>query len=463
MAGFENFGTGLSRGLQFAFQARKEQIAQKTAEAQKRLKTGQALSEGVRKYSGAPLKNFINLMASASEMDPRDPLFQNFVQFAGSLEEQDKGLLADAIDRGYAGGGDLASLYAQFKEDPGGTLKGIAEFEAQQAEEQRAAGFVQQAQGEQAPPTQGVPDSGQFFEASARAAASGDFDAAQKLREQAKGMVPELQTQSAKILSDIQTLEQRFGVKSGPAVSALKRELATQGRAPVNDFAQLLDQRARAYEIYGADSEEARLMDEQVRLAQNQIPSGQLDDEQALRGQYLTTVRSMGTDQVASNFETIKAFANDPSALGDVGLVFGYMKILDPISVVREGEQIIVRSARAFSDELNALAERVSSGQTLTAKQRADLVKRANEAYQAKLRLHNATTNQFQGIAKSAGLDPNRIIVDFTKNVQPFTKAEIADIVKRAQQEEEPQTNPAPTREQQNDQNTLLRELGGGA
>ena len=51
--------------------------------------------------------------------------------------------------------------------------------------------------------------------------------------------------------------------------------------------------------------------------------------------------------------------SKDPSAAGDLAMIFTYMKILDPTSVVREGEQATAQNAAGTPERIKNIYNRV--------------------------------------------------------------------------------------------------------
>ena len=61
-----------------------------------------------------------------------------------------------------------------------------------------------------------------------------------------------------------------------------------------------------------------------------------------------------------------------PNAAGDLGLVFSFMKMLDPGSVVREGEQALARNAAGVPARIRTTYNNMLEGETLSPAQRAE-------------------------------------------------------------------------------------------
>ena len=115
-----------------------------------------------------------------------------------------------------------------------------------------------------------------------------------------------------------------------------------------------------------------------------------------------------------------KVLATDPTAAGDVSLIFAYMKMLDPGSVVREGEQATAANAAGVPSRVMNLYNRVLTGERLTGPQRADFRKQAQNIYDLALSDQSQIVARYTSIAEEKGMKPGTIIFDYTKGIQPL-------------------------------------------
>jgi len=123
-----------------------------------------------------------------------------------------------------------------------------------------------------------------------------------------------------------------------------------------------------------------------------------------------------GPQEVLAAYERVRGAANNPGPAGDLSLVFSFMKMLDPGSVVREGEFANARNAAGVPDRVLNLYNNLREGEILNPKQRGQFLAQANElAEGARRRITNIARNQ-QEIARQSGLDPFRAtgLADFS-------------------------------------------------
>ena len=125
--------------------------------------------------------------------------------------------------------------------------------------------------------------------------------------------------------------------------------------------------------------------------------------------------------------------AKDPSAAGDLALIFNYMKVLDPGSVVRESEFATAEGAQAAIGDLeeqgsvvpNFVKRRVAKlveGTRLLPEQRQDFVDRSQALFEGQLRNQSELADAFNEISVRSKVNPENVVIDFTLEDQPQKK-----------------------------------------
>lgn len=87
------------------------------------------------------------------------------------------------------------------------------------------------------------------------------------------------------------------------------------------------------------------------------------------------TARNFNT--IDTSYRKIQDIAKNPSAAGDLSLVYNYMKMLDPTSTVMQGEYASAENARGIDSSIIGLYNKVKDGQFLTPSQRQDFLTQA--------------------------------------------------------------------------------------
>jgi len=115
---------------------------------------------------------------------------------------------------------------------------------------------------------------------------------------------------------------------------------------------------------------------------------------------------------VRDAFGRIQVSATNPSAAGDMSLIFNYMKMLDPGSTVREGEFATAEQATGVPSRLVNLYNRALSGQRLNPEQRQDFVGRAGSLFNRQNETYLATKANYDELARRFGFDPSLVTFD---------------------------------------------------
>lgn len=155
-----------------------------------------------------------------------------------------------------------------------------------------------------------------------------------------------------------------------------------------------------------------------------ETPKDRVEFEQKLRKEY--TQASSTFQEVRDAAARVEASAQNASAAGDLALIFNYMKILDPGSVVREGEFATAAASGSYGERMQGLVNRVMTGQRLTEEIRQDFLTRARQLYDAQSNQFGKLTDQYKSIAGSAGLEPEGVILDYTPAPGNFPELDAA-------------------------------------
>lgn len=203
----------------------------------------------------------------------------------------------------------------------------------------------------------------------------------------------------------------------------LTRWAKEHGKASANDLTAA--EEIQAKKAYGqADDRPFKGTDpilEQIRaltLANLQKTSGgELAPGQATAGGKLADdYRAESKDfiQVSQAFNRVRASAKDPSAAGDLALIFNYMKTLDPGSTVREGEFATAQNAGGVPDRIVALYNKVKSGERLSPGMRSDFVDRSKRLYTQALGQQRRIVDQYRKRAKAVNVPADFVITDYS-------------------------------------------------
>ena len=129
-----------------------------------------------------------------------------------------------------------------------------------------------------------------------------------------------------------------------------------------------------------------------------------------LRKEFIALPSVKDYNKVSAAYEKVKVAAKGAGPADDISLIFGYMKILDPGSTVREGEFATAANAGGVDTKIWNLFNKLKTGERLTPDQREMFRKSAEDTAQA----------QFDELAS---------YVDFYSDVAGRQGAVVEDIV----------------------------------
>jgi hypothetical protein len=110
----------------------------------------------------------------------------------------------------------------------------------------------------------------------------------------------------------------------------------------------------------------------------------------------------------------IKQLAANPSGQNDIAMIFSYMKMLDPTSVVREGEFALAGQAAGLSTQIQNILRKADSGERLSPEQRVQIVKSANDIYTSARNIYNERAQEYRGYAIDNGVNANRVATTYS-------------------------------------------------
>lgn len=225
-------------------------------------------------------------------------------------------------------------------------------------------------------------------------------------------------TETGKIVADIKGLMDQGVPSDSPIIGTLARQLERVGlggmQSPLGKA--LEDQKAIIAE-HGKGSLQAKAFGEYIqKLVGVEPPS--LGEIGGIRREF--TAQSKDFIQIRDSYKRILSIRRDASPAGDIALIFNYMKMLDPSSVVRESEYATAANAAGVPDRIRNYWNRLVSGDRLTPEQRVDFTTRAHDLFDATRGLQTALESEYKRIAKQSKVDPSLVAPDFIGDMRSF-------------------------------------------
>lgn len=155
-----------------------------------------------------------------------------------------------------------------------------------------------------------------------------------------------------------------------------------------------------------------------------------VESENKLRKEYLSNPMTKRTQEISEAYGRIEAAADEPSAAGDLALVFNYMKVLDPGSVVRESEFATAQNAAGVPERVRNIYNRALTGERLGDDQRKDFVNRAKKLFSSQLSRQEKFDSEFANLSDRLGLRKENILLKFGQGTQKdLNKTPLADLL----------------------------------
>lgn len=121
----------------------------------------------------------------------------------------------------------------------------------------------------------------------------------------------------------------------------------------------------------------------------------------------LPDVKTFG--EVDASYRKVRDAATNPSAAGDLGLIFAYMKMLDPGSSVREGEFANAQNAGGIDAKVQAAWNNALRGERLTPEQRADFIGQAKGLFDVHKSRYDVQVARYRDLASKQEANPDDV------------------------------------------------------
>lgn len=188
----------------------------------------------------------------------------------------------------------------------------------------------------------------------------------------------------------------------------------TQGEAVAATAAtKAAEKRGETLGAVQGQIEGQKLMTEEgIAISPFKNPKDKVEVENSLRDDFLKQAQPFIQVRDAKNrFDQIET-----TGAGDIGLVFQFMKILDPGSTVREGEFATASNAAGVPAQVIAQYNKALGGGILSPKARTEIKSQADKFYQAASKQHDRLQASFASIAKRSQVDPSNVVIDLSPN-----------------------------------------------
>jgi hypothetical protein len=159
----------------------------------------------------------------------------------------------------------------------------------------------------------------------------------------------------------------------------------------------------------GFETKKAVLELENFKKTGGADPAKIFEQEEKLRKEFQTRTKVYG--ELGTTFSNINASAKAKTGPGDIALITGFMKMLDPGSVVRETEFATARDTAGLYERLLNTSQKLQSGQlfTLDSKQRQEYVDLAQQYLKAAQKKADQDRKDLNAVVTNYKLNPDNV------------------------------------------------------
>lgn len=190
---------------------------------------------------------------------------------------------------------------------------------------------------------------------------------------------------------------------------------ATSPKSPVNQpnamnpFGGLTKRQVQALALSkGASASDIKEIGEMYDLMAadpNVIDEDTQKTADTLRTEYFKRTNENSFIEVSNSFDKVKGTSE--TAAGDVSLIFAFMKMLDPGSVVREGEFATAEQTAGVPEQIVQQYNKAIKGDRLSPQQRQAYKNEAARVFQTYQTRQANIDSYYQGLAQKYGIDPS--------------------------------------------------------
>ena len=157
------------------------------------------------------------------------------------------------------------------------------------------------------------------------------------------------------------------------------------------------------------------------------------ENESKLRKEYDKS--SADFKEAKLGFEKVQnAATSDPSGANDLALIFGYMKVLDPGSVVREGEFANAQNTGGISERVWSLYNQLLRGERLTPGQRTNFIQSARTQFAPSLAQQAANEDRYRGLSDAYGFKSENVVTSYLPKKGSRTNPHVFETEQDAEQ-----------------------------
>jgi hypothetical protein len=186
------------------------------------------------------------------------------------------------------------------------------------------------------------------------------------------------------------------------AIADLEKKAAELGLTKAQTGSALAQSRK-----LGVETSKAVLELEALKATGGVDPAKTFEKEEKLRKEYQLRTKVYG--ELGNTFSNIESSAKAQTGPGDIALITGFMKMLDPGSVVRETEFATARDTAGLYTRLENSLKKAENGQFLQAGQRNEFVNLAKQYLESAQKKAGDDKKALGVVVKNYKLNPENV------------------------------------------------------
>ncbi len=180
---------------------------------------------------------------------------------------------------------------------------------------------------------------------------------------------------------------------------------------------------------------ELQLAQQKLMNAQNEGTTAKEGTVTALRHEFGAWSKNfVGTKEA---FQSVQELAKSATTMGDMALIFSFLKVLDPTSTVRESEFAAVGQSGSLPARAQNMFDKLMGQGLLQASQRADIVNQSRATFATRIKNQLSLESEYTRIAGERGVPPKSVIVDHIGAFRGLTSTSMASMAPPAVQTKE--------------------------
>ena len=146
-----------------------------------------------------------------------------------------------------------------------------------------------------------------------------------------------------------------------------------------------------------------------AKLAGTEAIGPTRQQRQSFMGQYEQALPTRRFIDARDAYARIESVGTQVSPAGDLALIFGFMKLQDPTSVVREGEFATAANAAGVPDRIRNMYNKVIQGTRLTPEQRTDFLDTSKRTFEGHLKTQEEFEETHRRLAGALGMSESDV------------------------------------------------------